>query len=82
MVHRVYSQVAKAAGVPIIGMGGMQYARDAIEFLLAGATGLAIGTSLFIDPAVITDIRQGITDYLARNGHSSISEIIGTLQLH
>ncbi len=82
MVHRVYSQVAKAAGVPIIGMGGIQYARDAIEFLLAGATGLAIGTSLFIDPAVITEIRQGIVDYLTRNGHSSISEIIGTLQLH
>lgn len=79
MVHRVYSEVAKAANVPIIGMGGIQYARDAIEFLLAGATGLAIGTSLFVDPAVIRFIRQGIEDYLRQYGHKCISEIIGTL---
>jgi dihydroorotate dehydrogenase (NAD+) catalytic subunit len=81
MVHRVYSQVAKAAGVPIIGMGGIQYARDAIEFLLAGATGLAVGTSLFVDPAVIRSIRQGIEDYLRQYGHKSIAEIIGTLEI-
>ncbi len=82
MVHRVYSQVAKSAGVPIIGMGGIQYARDAIEFLLAGATGLAVGTSLFVDPACLIDIRDGIAEYLAHNNHKSIREIIGKLQMH
>ena len=81
MVHRVYTQVARDAGVPIIAMGGIQYARDAIEFLLAGASALAIGTALFIDPACLITIRDGIADYLTRNNHTSIREIIGTLQL-
>ena len=81
MVHRVYTAVAKPAGIPLIGMGGIQYARDAVEFLLAGATGLAIGTSLFVDPRCIVEIKQGIADYLTRHGHSSIQEIIGALQL-
>jgi dihydroorotate dehydrogenase (NAD+) catalytic subunit len=80
MVHRVYTQVARAAGVPLIGMGGIQHARDAIEFLLAGATGLAIGTALFVDPTCIARIRSGIADYLRRHGHTSIQEIIGSLQ--
>ena len=80
MVHQVYTQVARDAGVPIIGMGGIQYARDAIEFLLAGATGLAIGTALFVDPACIVAIREGISDYLRRHGHRSIREIVGTVE--
>jgi dihydroorotate dehydrogenase (NAD+) catalytic subunit len=79
MVHRVYTQVARDAGVPIIGMGGIQYASDALEFLLAGATGLAIGTALFVDPACLLQIRDGIADYLRRHGCRSISEIIGAL---
>lgn len=80
MVHRVYTQVARPAGVPIIGMGGIQYTNDALEFLLAGATGLAVGTALFVDPACLTAIRDGIADYLARNGHRSVNEIIGALE--
>jgi len=80
MVHRVYTEVAKPAGVPIIGMGGIQYANDAIEFLLAGATGLAIGTALFVDPRTPVTIRDGIADYLRRNGHRSVGEIVGALQ--
>ena len=80
MVHRVYTQVAKAAGVPIIGMGGIQTASDALEFLLAGATGLAIGTSLFADPACIVAVRDGIADYLTRHGLGSVGDLIGTLQ--
>lgn len=80
MVHRVYTQVAKPAGVPIIAMGGIQYANDALEFLLAGATGLAVGTALFINPACLLEIRDGIADYLTRHGHSTISEIIGALE--
>jgi dihydroorotate dehydrogenase (NAD+) catalytic subunit len=79
MVHRVYSHVAKKAGVPIIGMGGIQYARDAIEFLLAGATGLAVGTALFVDPRCLLAIRDGIADYLSRHRCGSIREIIGSL---
>ena len=80
MVHRVYHEVAEPAGVPIIGMGGIQYASDAIEFLLAGATGLAVGTALFVDPACLSAIRDGIAGYLARHGHASVTEIIGSLQ--
>ncbi|MFP4140303.1 MAG: dihydroorotate dehydrogenase [Planctomycetota bacterium] len=80
MVHQVYTHVARDAGVPIIAMGGIQYARDAIEFLLAGATGLAIGTALFVDPACIVAIREGITDYLRRHGHRSIREIVGGVE--
>jgi dihydroorotate dehydrogenase (NAD+) catalytic subunit len=80
MVRRVYTEVARSAGVPIIGMGGIQHARDAIEFLLAGATGLAIGTSLFVDPRCIVRIKAGIADYLARHGHQRITDIIGTLE--
>ena len=80
MVHQVYKKVAAPAGVPIIGMGGIQYASDALEFLLAGATGLAVGTALFVDPGCLTVIRDGISDYLSRHGCKSIREIIGQLQ--
>ena len=80
MVHRVYTQVAKPAGVPIIGMGGIQFAHDALEFLLAGATGLAVGTALFVDPGCLLDIRDGIAEYLDRHGCGSITEIIGALE--
>jgi len=79
MVHQVYTKVAGPAGVPIIGMGGIQYASDALEFLLAGATGLAVGTSLFVDPGCLAALRDGISDYLARHGCKSIREIIGQL---
>ncbi|MCK5114699.1 MAG: dihydroorotate dehydrogenase [Phycisphaerae bacterium] len=81
MVHRVYTQVAKPAGIPIIGMGGIQYASDAIEFLLAGATGLALGTSLFVDPRCIVEIKNGIRKYLADRDKSSVQDIIGALQI-
>jgi len=81
MVHKVYTQVAKPAGVPIIGMGGIQFPHDAIEFLLAGATALAIGTALFVNPACVLDIRDGIADYLRRHSHSSVGEIVGELQV-
>ena len=79
MVHRVYTQVAKPAGVPIIGLGGIQTPSDALEFILAGATGLAIGTSLFIDPGCIVTIRDGISDYLTRHGIGSVRDLVGTL---
>jgi dihydroorotate dehydrogenase (NAD+) catalytic subunit len=66
--------------VPLIGMGGIQYARDALEFLLAGATGLAVGTALFVDPRCLTEILDGVSDYLRRHGCSSVREIIGALE--
>ena len=80
MVHRVWSEVAGPADIPIIGMGGLQFARDAIEFLLAGATGLAVGTATFVNPACLTEIRDGIAEYLKAHGHSSVTEIIGALR--
>jgi dihydroorotate dehydrogenase (NAD+) catalytic subunit len=82
MVHRVYTQAARAAKVPIIAMGGIQHWRDAVEFLLAGATGLAIGTALFVDPACLLAIRDGIADYLRRQGHESLDPISGSLTLN
>lgn len=81
LVHRVYREVARDAGVPIIGMGGIQYWQDAVEFLLAGASGLAVGTALFVDPATPVTILQGLTDYLTQQGCTSIREIIGSLRV-
>jgi dihydroorotate dehydrogenase (NAD+) catalytic subunit len=80
MVHRVYTQVAKAHHIPIIGMGGIQTWQDAVEFLLAGATGLAVGTALFIDPAIPNKICAGLQQYLLRKGYGGIRDIIGTLK--
>ncbi len=81
MVHRVYDQVARAAGVPIIGMGGIQYARDALEFLIAGATALSIGTALFADPTAPVRIVEGLADYCRRHKLTALRDIIGTLHL-
>lgn len=81
MVHRVYREVAKPAGIPIIGMGGIQYARDALEFMLAGATAVAVGTALFVNPACVEEIRLGIVQYLQRHGIAKVRDIVGTLQV-
>ena len=80
-VSRVYREVARDAGVPIIGMGGIQYWQDAVEFLIAGATGLAVGTTLFVDPNPPVTIMAGLQKYLAEQGCSSINDIIGTLKM-
>jgi dihydroorotate dehydrogenase (NAD+) catalytic subunit len=80
MVHRVYTQVARSAGVPLIAMGGVQYAADALEFLLAGASAIAVGTSLFVDPGCVAAIVDGIADYLRRHGCSSVGQIVGALE--
>ncbi|MDD4892205.1 MAG: dihydroorotate dehydrogenase [Phycisphaerae bacterium] len=82
MVHRVYDQVARQAKVPIIGMGGIQFARDALEFLIAGATALSIGTALFADPTTPAKILDGLREYCTRHKIAAIREIIGTLKLH
>ena len=80
MVHRVYAGAAREAQVPIIGMGGVTSWRDAVEFLLAGATAVAVGTALFVDPRAPIHIRDGVRDYLRRRGLTSVREIIGQLR--
>ena len=70
-------QVAKAVSIPVIGLGGIMTAEDAIEFLLAGASAIEIGTANFIDPAVSVKVACGISDWLDRHGCKSVSEIVG-----
>ena len=81
LVHRVYRQVARGAGIPIIGMGGICHWKDAVEFMLAGATAVGIGTALFIDPNVPVKVADGIAGYLRRHHKGSVSELIGSLNL-
>jgi dihydroorotate dehydrogenase (NAD+) catalytic subunit len=81
LVSRVYRSVAKAAGVPIIGMGGVQSWQDAVEFLLAGSSAVAVGTALFVDPAAPNKICLGLADYMTRMGIGSVGELVGALQL-
>jgi dihydroorotate dehydrogenase (NAD+) catalytic subunit len=78
-VHQVHA-VAKKHGVPIIGQGGITTPQDAIEFLVAGATGVGIGTALFYDPLVCKKINAGIVDYLGRHEMASVADLVGTLQ--
>jgi dihydroorotate dehydrogenase (NAD+) catalytic subunit len=80
-VHAVY-QVAKAHHVPIIGQGGLTSATDAIEFLLAGASAVGVGTALFYDPLICGKINAGIVDYLDRHGLVSVRELTGGLILN
>lgn len=79
-VRMVY-QVAQAVKVPVIGLGGIMNGRDAIEFLLAGATAVQVGTANFVDPSVTGKIVDEIEEYLNRHNISSINEIIGGLQV-
>ena len=74
---RMVYQVAKAVNVPLIGMGGISCAEDAIEFLLAGASAVAVGTANFNDPMVTMKICDGINDYLAQRHLESVQDIIG-----
>lgn len=78
-VHQVFG-VAKRHDVPIIGQGGITTANDAIEFIVAGATAVGIGTALFYDPLVCKKINAGIVDYLGRHGMASVAELVGSLQ--
>ena len=77
---RMVWQVAKAVKIPVIGLGGIMNWRDAVEFMLAGATAIQIGTANFIDPAITVKVAEGINDYLERHGYSSVKEIIGALR--
>ena len=77
---RMVWQVAKAVKIPVVGLGGIMTAEDAIEFLMAGATAIEIGTANFIDPTVTIKVRDGINDWLDRHGCRSVQEIIGVLE--
>lgn len=77
---RMVHQVAKAVKIPVVGLGGIMTAEDAIEFMMAGATAIEIGTANFIDPAVTVKVRDGINDWLDRHGCTSVQEIIGALE--
>lgn len=78
---RMVWQVAKAVKVPVVGMGGIMNATDAIEFMLAGASAIQVGTANFIDPTVTIKVLEGIEDYLKRHGYSSVTDIIGALEV-
>ncbi len=80
-VHQVH-QVCRDHGVPIIGQGGIVSAKDALEFLIAGASAVGIGTALFYDPLILGKINQGILDYLDRHGLATVSQLTGSLRLH
>ena len=72
-------EVARPLGIPIIGQGGIASAQDALEFMIAGATTVGVGTALFYDPLVCRKINAGIAEYLAANGMASVAELVGSL---
>ena len=78
---RMVWQVAKAVNIPVIGLGGIMGWKDAVEFMLAGATAIQIGTANFIDPAITVKVSEGINDYLERHGYTSVKDIIGALKV-
>ena len=78
-VRMVY-EAAKAVRIPVIGMGGIMNGADAVEFLLAGARAVAVGTANFVDPFAPLKVIDGINEYLDRHGCRSVSEIVGALE--
>jgi len=80
-VHQVY-QVAREHGIPIIGQGGIASAEDALEFIIAGATAVGVGTALFYDPLLCQRINAGIADYLERHRIPEVEQLVGTLRLN
>jgi dihydroorotate dehydrogenase (NAD+) catalytic subunit len=78
---RMVYQVSKAVKIPVIGLGGISNAADAIEFILAGATAIQVGTANFIDPTVTIKIKDGIADYMQRHQIQNINDLIGALEV-
>ena len=76
---RMVSQVARAVKIPVVGLGGIMNAEDALEFLMVGATAIEIGTANFIDPAVTIKVIEGMNDWLDRHGVKDVHEIIGVI---
>ena len=80
LVHQVYRNAARQADVPIIGMGGIESAENAVEFLLAGATAVAVGTALFVQPAAPMAIIDGLADFLRKKKFAAVRELIGRVE--
>jgi dihydroorotate dehydrogenase (NAD+) catalytic subunit len=81
LVSKVYSEVTKAAGIPILGLGGIRTASDAVEFLIAGASAVAIGTASFIQPDTAVRVIDGIGDYCAGHNIAQLADLIGSLSV-
>ena len=79
---RMVWQVAKAVKIPVIGLGGISSATDAVEFLLAGASAIEIGTANFIDPAITVKVAKGIVEYCERHGIKNVSDLTGALEVN
>ncbi len=80
MVHQVYRAVARPAGVPIVGLGGVMGWRDAAEFILAGATAVGMGTALFVDPRAPVAVVKGLEKWVSRQGCTSVRELVGAMR--
>ena len=78
---RMVYQVSKAVKIPVIGLGGISNATDAVEFMLAGVSAIEIGTANFVDPSVTMKVAAGIEDYLKRHNYQSVKQIIGALEV-
>jgi len=81
LVSRVYRSVTRHTGTPIVGMGGVQTWQDAVEFMLAGASAVSIGTALFVDPATPNKICDGLREYMKKNNFTKLSDIVGALEM-
>lgn len=79
LVNKVYSEVAREAGIPILGLGGIRTASDALEFLIAGASAVAVGTASFIQPDTAIRIIEGLQDYCARHHIAKLTDLVGSL---
>jgi dihydroorotate dehydrogenase (NAD+) catalytic subunit len=78
---RMVWQVCRKVKVPVIGIGGIIHARDAIEFFIAGATAIQVGTANFVTPRATLDILEGIEQYLVDNGIRRLTDLIGSLEM-
>ncbi len=80
LVNKVYREVAREANIPLLGLGGIRSAADAIEFIMAGATAVSVGTASFIEPGCAAQIVRGITDYCQRMNVTKLSDLVGALE--
>ena len=78
---RIVYQVANSVKVPVIGIGGISDWKDAVEFFLAGASAVQVGTANFYNPKVVVEINEGLSEYLKRHGYNNISELVGDLRI-
>ena len=81
LVNKVYNEVAKGSGIPVLGMGGIRTASDAIEFIIAGASAVGVGTANFIEPGCTVKIIEGIKQYCDRKEIATIKELVGSLEV-